>query len=372
MNNEVVILENDLEIVGKDFAMEVFQGGMYKNTRSGNDVIEAYLSTLNSKHTVRQFRKSISDFFTYLYGNDIISTQDLVINPVKAVGYQESLKMLLNNGEMKTSTYNAKIKGVKYFYDWLITQTTLNTHDIKVFNINPFSSVKQKAENDSEGSEPLTPDEVLLMLNNPIGGTVHLQTRNILMLEIAISTGIRNNALLSITTDNIKTIDGKTVLSAKDKHNKVATRPITHYHQELLEWYNEDMKLRTDDNGTIFNLHPHSANKIIKEWAKEVGIQKKITFHSLRTTTAVQIYHLTDGNLGRTQLALNHSNSTTTKRYVVKENVINCDAENIVESIKNTEKNFEDFVNSLSAEQMREILLNMNTTTKIQIMNGIH
>jgi site-specific recombinase XerD len=372
---EVISIKNNdvmTTMMNDKVELEVYVNGMYNRTSSGLVIIEAYLSTLNSKHTVRVYKRSIYDFFNFLYPSQTLTAKMLVIDPVHAMAYREELSKQLNSDEIKSATFNAKIKGCKQFYDWLMGQTTLNTKSKKLFNINPFDTVKQVAENDAEGSEPLSPEEVLLMIDNPAGESEHLQKRNVLLLEIAISTGIRNDALLGITKYNIINVGGDWIINTQDKFNKETMKPINNYYHELMEWYEADLKIRGYQNdGTIFNMHPHSANRLIKEWAKNVKIDKKITFHSLRTTTACQVYHMFDENLGRAKAVLQHFHTETTDKYLKKEKRVNGDAENIVEVMKGVRENFEDIVREMSKDELVDLFLSLDTTTKMNVMRKL-
>jgi site-specific recombinase XerD len=374
MNEVLVTKTNDvITTMGKErLELKVYVNGMYSTTGSGDMIIEAYLATLGSKHTVRVYKRSILDFFQFLYPQQTLTAKMLVIDPVHAMAYREELARQLNAEIIKCATFNAKIKGCKQFYDWLMGQTTLNTKSTKLFNINPFEAVKQVAENDAEGSEPLSPEEVLLMIDKPAGESKHLQERNRLLLEIAISTGIRSDALLGIKIENIINIGGDWVINTKDKFNKETMKPINNYYTELMKWYEADLLTRgVQDNETIFNIHPHSANRIVKEWAKDCKIDKKITFHSLRTTTACQVYHIYDENLGRAKAVLQHFHTETTDKYLNKEKRINRDAEDIVVMMKKTSVSFEDIIKDMSREELADLFLSLDTTAKMQIMRKL-
>lgn len=365
----MIITSKDLSFhYAQKVEFQVYVNGMYTRTSSGETIIESYLSTLKNEHTARAYKRSIYEFFNFMYPNMELHANMLIVDPVHAMAYVQELQKLLDKGDIKTPTFNNKIKGCRQFYDWIIEQTTLNTSSKKTFNINPFRTVKQMAENNTEGSEPLSPEEVLKMLDKPYGDSRHIQERNMLMLEIAVSTGIRGEALLGIKEENIKYVCGSWVIDTKDKFDKDVVRPINNYHDQLMKWYKADLNMRrTENNGTIFNLHEHSANRIVREWAKVCKIDKKITFHSLRTTTACQVYHLFDENLGRTKAVMQHSHIETTDIYIKKENKINHDAEDIVEIMKGANKNFETIVNEMSREEMLDILMNLDMTVKMKI-----
>jgi site-specific recombinase XerD len=358
-------VSNTNDIVKGNITMED-----YRKNLSGLDIIETFLNELNSDSTKKSYRKSIFDFFNWLYGDKPLSLQMMIIDPVHAGEYSSCCREELDSGDIKISTYNSRFKGIKSFYDWLITRTTSNTLDFTMMKINPFDVVKQMKEYDSQGSDALEPDEILAMLKNPYGRGKHAQERNTLMFVLAITTGIRNRALLTITEAKIVKMGEEWIINTIDKENKQALKPITNYYDRLMNWYNEDRKIRTDKDNTIFNIHPIHANKIISGWAKSVGIDKKITFHSLRATTAVRIYEDNDGNLAKVQLALNHSHMETSKIYVDKNNKINHDAENIIESLQNV-GTFEEKMEQLSKEELLKILSSLNASTKMQILKNI-
>lgn len=337
---------------------------------NGDRVIQTYLDTLNSIHTKRSFARAIYEFYTFLYGEEYLSLDMMVIDPMTANKYTMYWKKEFEDGKIKASTFNSKLKGIKLFYDWLITETSSNIAEYRVFIVNPFANCSQVQENDSEGSEPLTPEEVLLMLNNPYGSTPHITERNTLMFILAIVTGIRNTALITITESDIKEYSGDYVMFAEDKEGKTAKMSITPYYNRLMDWYRVDKMLRGGkDNDTIFNITPITANRIIKVWSESVGLtHKKITFHSLRTTTAVQIFHNTNGNVYKVQKALNHSHISTSNIYLGKENVVNHDGENIIENIVNSDKSFNDKINSMTREQLIDIIMGLPMNDKINIM----
>lgn len=340
------------------------------NNISGNKVIEAYLSTLTSKNTVRQYRSSIELFFNTVYGEQPVTLRMMIINPSIAVEYEVMWKNKLMAEEIKSSTYNSKIKGIRQFYDWLKVYLTLNTSGTQLLKENPFAKVKLKPENDSDGAEPLSLSDIRLMEQNPFGIDEHMQERNLLLLYIGIETGIRRTALVGMTKDDILCVDGNYVVNVVDKEDKTANMPINNYYDRLMSWYNKDLLIRRNDSGTIFNIHPSTANEIIKDWAKSVGIDKKITFHSLRTTTGVQVFHRYGQNASRVKKVLNHSKIDTSFKYIEKENKINHDAEGIIQDIEVLDT-FETKVQSMTREDLVKMFMNLDDNLKLEVMRNM-
>lgn len=324
---------------------------------SAKRVVDLYISTLKSDSTKKQYMKSITDFLNFIYIDrdfSILVSNDLILDTTHAALYQSYLIKCLNNGDFKRSTYNAKIKGIKKFYTWLICNTTSNTQSFKAFLINPFENIQLLSETDSDGSEPLTLSDIKVMLNNPYGSNEHIQERNILMLEMGIETGIRVSALMSATINDIISKDNMYVIKVKDKNDKIAYRNITRLYDKLVNWYHKDLYVRPKRENTIFGIVPDTANRELKKWCKSLSINKKITFHSLRTTTAKLVYNNTD-SIGRTQMALNHSNTSTTKVYLDKDKKINSDTGNLLEGIN----------------EKSELTLLLENLTKEEIINFI-
>jgi site-specific recombinase XerD len=337
---------------------------------NGDFIIEVYLGTLNTESTRTLYKKSINDFFKFTYGGQPLTVDMFRISPAIAIQYMNIWRGQLENGIIKTSTYNSKIKGIKSFYNWAMGYSTNALTGEKLIHVNPFANEKMKSENDSEGSEPLSIDEINLMLGNPYGASEHIINRNLLIFELGITTGIRCDALMGIKVSDISKHSTDIIVSAKGKEDKTAKKPINHYYDRIIAWYNEDIKVRTKDNGTIFNITPIHANRIIKEWASQCDINKNITFHSLRTTTAVQIYHNTNGNLFKVQKMLDHAHVSTSKIYVDKENVVVHDGEDIMVNIKEASK-IEDMLQNLTKEQLIKIISDLDVSTKINIMNKL-
>jgi integrase/recombinase XerD len=336
----------------------------------GDKIIEMFINKHTSANTRRIYAKSIYEFFTWKYGEQKLTLQMMIIESIEAEEYMNIYLEMVKNKTMKKSTYNCKIKGIKLFYEWLLDNTTFNNKDIKLLNINPFKNISQLKEKDAQGSDFLKEDELKLMLNNPYGDTEHLKKRNLLILILAVTTGIRNNALLSMSLDNIKMIDGKPCVVIYDKGEKETEKELRQeYYEDLMEWYDEDIKMRKENTGTIFNILPITAGKIITKWAKEVGIEKRITFHSLRTTSAIMVYKNT-GNVYEVQKFMNHESINTTNIYLKKEDEVNHHGTNLLINMDVIDK-FDKIVDTLDKDILSNLIKSLDVRTKIELYRQI-
>lgn len=336
----------------------------------GDKIIEMFINRHTSANTRRIYAKSIYEFFTWKCGDKKLTLQDMIIESIEAEEYSNTHLEQVDKKNIKRSTYNCKIKGIKLFYEWLLDNTTFNNKDIKLLNINPFKNISQLKEKDAQGSDFLKEDELKLMLNNPYGDTEHLKQRNLLILIFAITTGIRNTALLNISLDTLQIIDGKPCVVTYDKGEKYTEKELRNeYYEDLMEWYDKDIKMRKENNGTIFNILPITAGKIITKWAKEVGIEKKITFHSLRTTSAILVYRNT-GNVYEVQKFMEHESTKTTNIYLKKEERVNHCGTNLLVNM-DVEDKFDKLIDTLDKETMSKLIKSLDIKTKIELYRQI-
>lgn len=336
----------------------------------GDKIIEMFINRRISANTKRIYAKSIYEFFTWKYGDQKLTLQMMIIETIEAEEYANICLEQVANKSIKKSTYNCKIKGIKLFYEWLLDNTTFNNKDIKLLNINPFKNISQLKEMDAKGSDYLKEDELKLMLNNIYGDTEHLKQRNLLILILAVTTGIRNTALLSMSLDNLQIIDGKPCIVLYDKGEKPTEKELRQeYYEDLMEWYDKDIKIRKENNGTIFNILPITAGKIITKWAKAVDIEKRITFHSLRTTSAIMVYKNT-GNVYEVQKFMEHENTRTTNIYLKKEEKVNHCGTNLLVNMDIGEK-FDKIVDTLDKDVLSNLIKSLDIRTKIELYRQI-
>jgi site-specific recombinase XerD len=337
----------------------------------GEHYIVRFIKSYQSKNTQTVYAKSIYEFFNWMYGDAPITKERLLVTQEDVGEYNLSLLKQLNDGKIKTNTYNNRIKGIKKFYAWLIVETQNIRTGQNFINANPFGNIKQlDTEVDVEGSDFLTEKEIELMLNNPFGEDEHTKERNKLIFVLALSTGTRNSALITITEENLQIIDGKYCICILDKGNKKFKKEIKEeYYNELLTWYHEDLKYRCIKNNSIFNIIPTTASRMIKSWAKSIDIEKRITFHSLRTTSAIEIYKSTN-NVYEVKKFMGHSKIETTDIYLGKQNEVNSLGKNIIDNIKH-ERDFDSVVDIMSEEDAKNLLKSLAPQIKAQLLSQL-
>ena len=144
--------------------------------------------------------------------------------------------------------------------------------------------------------------------------------RDSTLFSVAIATGLRASALTNINLDDIDFENGN--IRVIEKRQKIREIPIGEHTQNVIkEW----IKVRNEefaDVGTtaLFlsqkrgRLSGDAANDALKKYCMEAGIQKKITLHKLRASTATNLA-AAKVDLQTIAYMLGHGNTAVTLRY---------------------------------------------------------
>ncbi len=158
-------------------------------------------------------------------------------------------------------------------------------------------------------------DELINLLNVPKNldsAMFKYKYRDIAILELLFSTGLRVSELCSLPND-IDLKDGE--ISIRGKGGKVRVVFLT---DDALTAVKEYKKNYLDNNNMVndkmFPVTPRTVERIIKKYAIMAGISKKITPHILRHSFATNL--LKNGaDIRSVQAMLGHSDISTTQIY---------------------------------------------------------
>jgi len=142
------------------------------------------------------------------------------------------------------------------------------------------------------------------------------------MLEVLYATGMRNQELRQLKLNDIdlkehvvRIVDGK---GGKDRIlplGKIACEYLDKYIQEARPIF-----LKNNNESTLFlstkkaSLRRNTLSRLVSQYAKEAGIKKAVSAHSLRHTCATHMLK-NRANLRHIQALLGHKNLNTTQRY---------------------------------------------------------
>lgn len=245
-----------------------------------------HLEVLNySAQTVISSRWRLKPFMAYLESLGINEPQ--AITPAIVRNYQTFLFSQINtHGRQNNVSYrNLLLLTAKGFIRFLFEEGTLSE--------DPGKEVEYAIEAKRLPRNVLTEFEMKKLLNTPDKTTV-LGYRDKTILEVFYSSGIRRSELINLRLNDVD-LDGGTLRINAGKGDKdrvvpigkIASRYLKHYIQEVRAY------LVKDHSGDYVFLS-REGNEIskcmlglrLKEYAKQAGIEKDISVHTLRATCA--------------------------------------------------------------------------------------
>ena len=258
-------------------------------------IIERQLSS----NTIDAYKRDLYSFFNYVnkkYNN--ISKED-IINYIKYL-----------NSELNPKSVNRHIVTLKNYFNFLEKNSMIN--------INPCENITGLKTKKSI-PRVLSEEDIDKLLDiNPKNA---FEYRNKAMLELMYSSGLRVSELLNL---NVNDIDfDLNIVRIFGKGSKERIMPIneiaTSYLYEYINVYRKTL-LKNKVNDILFlntrgdSLSRQGFFKILKEIAREKGINKEISPHTLRHSFATHLLNH-GADLRSIQTMLGHENIETTQIY---------------------------------------------------------
>ncbi|WP_339304550.1 site-specific integrase [Paenibacillus sp. FSL L8-0435] len=267
--------------------------------------IMTFIGKFESKHTQKNYERSIRNFFLWLHNvnKDIehLTVDDLKVRNADMLRYQKYLKD--HEADYTHITINSHIAPIQSLYEYLETnEYPINSKHTKISMLSDDTEIT--------GSLYLNEAEEMARL--------FLQDRKLgqekyALIRTAYTTSFRKSSLLSLKWSDIKKnpLAENYLVTTIGKGNKRHTMPIS------VDLYNELLKIKgqkyyhkyKDDK--IFHLSPNTIQTMMNNIKKKMGIlpERNIKFHSLRNVAA------SFGTIEEAKKHLNHSNISTTERY---------------------------------------------------------
>lgn len=292
------------------------------------NVEEMFTNTLG-KETKRAYVQAIKEFF----GKDLcnITIEDMqAVTPEMANKYAMNL---LNNG-LKRTSINRKLSALHSFYKFLCRRS------VGIMTYNPFDSDEgcirfKNAQKNYISKRALVTDEVKTMfdlakMNNSIIGV-----RDLLVLELLATTGMRRAEICEIKIGDIQLTQGVYAINIVGKGNK---ERIIVASNEVMGIINKYMNMRgiTFKDKDEYLLVSHANRKsgsgkvstnmiyrIVKHYAELADIDPDtISPHTLRHTFATQCIGM-GTPIQDVQQLMGHASINTTELYNHSFNIIN-------------------------------------------------
>lgn len=271
-----------------------------------NKYLEEFIEKMKknelSNNTIDAYKRDASKFIMFLNERD---ENVLDIDMVSIMAYVQALK---KEGRANSSIIR-NLVAVRSFYKYLISAGKVNE--------NPFFNY-EVPKNKRNFPQTLTIDEVDRFLSTPDCND-NKGIRDKAMLELMYATGIKVSELLNLTIFDVNL--KLSYIRCKGNNNKERIIPIGNYAVNCLKEYIKIKgKLYASDSELLFsNLRGEKMTrqgfwKLVKAYAKEANINKKINSYTLRHSFAVHLLQ-NGADMKAVQELLGHNTITTTQIY---------------------------------------------------------
>ena len=224
--------------------------------------IDNWLGNQLSKHTKTAYRRDMRDFQRWLIDNQLDDTDSLkAITPEHIISYRRYL-----DTHYSRASVNRKFSTICSCFQWL--------EAMRVVLPNPCKHIKAYPQPDNATTEALTDAEAKRMLL-----VASKNAADSLALKFMLYTGIRVGELVKLTVDDFYHNRDLATVRIFGKGHKVRELPVPKAIQRGLAKY-----LANVDGKRIFPVHSTTIFRMVKRYAKQAGIDKNISPHSLRAT----------------------------------------------------------------------------------------
>lgn len=218
--------------------------------------------------------------------------------------------------KLKDTSIRRKIITLKNFYDFLL--------DNEIIETSPFKKLKFRFKQEKRLPKTLSVTEISKILNCFDIETPTLSsfaktefTRDVALIDLLISTGIRIGEAAAITLEDIIASERTVLIHGKGRKQRLIYISSTVTWERLKTLIKERRKA---NNGYLFvnrygnPITIHGIEDIYKKYAKKAQINAKSTPHYLRHTFATNL--LANGaDLRSVQEILGHASVATTQIY---------------------------------------------------------
>ena len=262
-------------------------------------VSEAHLA----KNTKDTYSNTLDKYLEYLNKKHITNIKDITRKDI--TNFLEELR----KKDLKPQTIAHHLTVIKNYHKFLVQNEYLKENVAKSIE---RPNVTKKLPN------VLTVEEVTKLLD--IKGDTAFDIRNKCMLELLYGTGLRISELLSLTLNDIDTINATVRCVGKGDKERIV--PINDY---IIESLNDYLKVRSEllknkNTKELFlnkdgnNLSRKGFFKLLKKMLLEKGLNPNVSPHTLRHSFATHLLEY-GADLRVIQEMLGHSDISTTRIY---------------------------------------------------------
>lgn len=221
-----------------------------------------------------------------------------------------SYMLYLERNQFASSTVSRNVASMRAFFNYL--------YKMKKVEHDPTENLKPPKV-DKKMPDILSVQEVDLLLRQPSKRTPK-GLRDKAMLELLYATGIRVSELIGLKMADLNMRMGYIICHETEKDRiipfgNMAKKALQEYLQMAREAFLKEESEMLFTNRSGDSMSRQGFWKILKAYAKEAGIEKDITPHTLRHSFAAHLLQ-NGADLKSVQEMMGHSDISTTQMYV--------------------------------------------------------
>ncbi len=282
-----------------------------------NNIIESFLNFLSvekgfSQNTIVAYRNDLHQFAAFAEAQ--LAEKGATADDWSAIDRDLLLTHIveLKERQYAPATVARKIAAVKSFFDFLVREGVIGRDPAENLGGQKLGKSLPKTLSISQVEE---------LLSQPTQHSTPGAKRDKAMLELLYATGMRVSELVSLNMDDVNLDDGFVRCFGKGSKERII--PIHEQAIEDLLTYLQEARpqIVTDHEQALFvnrrgqRLTRQGFWLILKNYAKALGTEDKITPHTLRHSIATHLLHSGKMNLRELQEFLGHANISTTQVY---------------------------------------------------------
>ena len=256
-----------------------------------------------SNHTIANYRRDILRFLKYL---SEIGTDWGKLEEIQVLNYLS----LRHTSGIKGRTLARELSSLRHFFRYCIAQG---------YNCNyPFDGIKAPLDQ-KKLPNTLSVDQVSQLLNRDQRDCSPLLIRDIAIMELIYSSGLRLSELVSVDLDSIDT--SNRMIRVMGKGNKEREIPVGGRALKAIErWLKVRQAISCNGEKALFlnrngkRLSARNVQLRLKQYAQSQGMQQHLHPHKLRHSFATHILE-SSGDLRAVQELLGHADIGTTQIY---------------------------------------------------------
>lgn len=260
-----------------------------------------------AENTIVSYERDLKSYIIFLKENEKITS----FQEVKRINIVHFLGLLKEQGK-STRTIARHIASIRSFHHFLLREKVTSEDPTVHIELPHLERTLPKV---------LSMKEVEQLLDSPKKND-HFGLRDKAMLEVLYATGMRVSELIGLNLDDVHLSMG--FIRCIGKGNKERIIPIGRVATEALENYLDKGRPRFvskkyKDDALFLNHHGRRMTrqgfwKNLKRLAKEAGIEKELTPHTLRHSFATHLLE-NGADIRAVQEMLGHADISTTQIY---------------------------------------------------------